>query len=1028
MTSPNNSWIFYDGPPFASGTPHMGHLLAGIIKDTVVRYRCGKKARNNRFGWDTHGLPIESKANDNLGVTCRQDVLDMGIGKYNAECRKLVLSCVPEWKIVTEKMARDIDMDNPYMTMDLDFMNSVWWVFSELYKKNLVYHGVKIMAYSPGMQCPLSNSEAALNYRDVNDPSLTLMIPIKFQGLNCHILVWTTTPWTLSCNLLLCVNPTSEYALFELDDRRRVIALKHYFNGKHNVLTTFPGSDLVGLMYEPLFGFYADDYNNAFMIVSDPMVSNETGTGVVHIAPGFGQDDYNVAVKIGLISSTILPPCPLDDKCMFTSPVADDPLFGHKFVKECDKDVIAFLKQKGYVFQVGSIKHSYPYCYRTDKPLIYRTYPAWFIEVEKHKDSIVKNAMSVNWHPVEVKNRFMGQMDTVVDWCVSRNRFWGTPLPIWTNAEGEIIVIESSYQLSQMCQKPITDIHLEHVIDIELPSPTGKSNLKHVGLVLDCWFESGSMPFAQHGYPFKATNPNVIDDIFPADFIAEGVDQTRGWFYSLLVISTLLFDKSPFKNVIVNGHILGNDGQKMSKKTKNYSDPKVLLEEYTSDVVRLALLSSPAVKAQSYKLDLKKLYEIKAGFSMMMNNCLAFWKQSLEIYVHNNGPFTFQKYTANTNPNDVDDLLDIWIMQYTNQFITSMRKQLDEYQLIHLIDDVNNMIDKMSRWYIKLKKSDLKGESGKNTHYKSLNAMTTCLYHISLILTPITPHMADKIFATIKDVIEINERPDGYDLIDIPVTFDMIDTMEVFIDTIELGRKIREKHKRSHKMPVKSINIVVDGPDKIMCLKQLEHCLIDELNTLDITYSMDFSQQVKYRFVPDKAIIRMRYSEYKMKNFCDLDDPNVMDLNTKGYNSVKYMIDDNKYQFVKVDKDCYVMYVDVIGKKDNNMASSNVILHMDMTYTDDMNELYVINCICRSINAKRKECNLKPIDNVDYKFTGNEIVENLLAKHDVLILSKLNRSIEKIEDQNHNFNYEYDIDLNELMNGIKFKIHFLYKF
>lgn len=1011
----NESFIFYDGPPFASGSPHMGHLLAGVIKDCIVRYHSNNKGKEFPFGWDCHGVPIESKANDILKITCRQDVIDMGIGAYNNECRKLVLSCVDKWKVVTEKMGRNIDMDHPYMTLDLDFMNSVWWVLSQLYKKNMVYHGVKIMAYSPGMECPLSNSEAGLNYLDVNDPSLTLAIPVKFSDVNCKVLVWTTTPWTLSCNLLLCVNPTLKYCIYQCNKTYEYfIARENYFTKKADyiVVKTCTGADLVGVMYQPLYNFYKDVYVNSFMIVSDHMVASDTGTGIVHIAPGFGQDDYNVALKLGLISDTILPPCPLNDKCEFISPVADDVLFGSKFVKDCDKDVIANLKQRGFVFNVGSIKHSYPYCYRTDRPLIYRTYPAWFVKVKDYKNDIVKSAESVNWYPNEVKSRYLGQMDSVVDWCISRNRFWGTPIPIWTNDEGEIIVVESSYQLCELTGRDISDIHLEHVIDLELTSPTGKSNLKHIGLVLDCWFESGSMPFAQHGYPFKTT---TLNNIFPADFIAEGIDQTRGWFHSLLVISTLLYDKSPFKNVIVNGHILGVDGLKMSKKTGNYTDPEILLDKYTSDVVRLALLGSPAVKAQSYKADVKKLDEIKAAFTYMMNNCLEFWKQSLEIFNHNNN----KEFTYDPS-HETKDVLDNWIMQYTNKFITSIRKQLDNYQVFHLMDDVNDMIDKMSRWYIKLKKNDFKGENGNDVHYCSLSTMTTCLYHIASILTPITPHMAIKIFHTIKMVSGFND--DITTGIRFPPCPNMIDTMKVFIDTINTGRKIREKLERSHKMPVKSINIAVSDDSMVESLKLVEEYLMEELNTMEITYSTDFQKQVSYRFVPDKSIIRSKYREYKMKNFIELDNPDVSSLVEQGYCVTKYMLDDSRYQFIQIYRDCYIMYVSAASFKDGfeTMATPNMVLNLDITYNEDMNELYMINCICRAINAARKDCKLKPIDNVDYKFVGSDKVELLITKYRDLILNKLNKPIEAKNEES--YNYEFVVDVLE-----PFKVYFYFR-
>ena len=558
------SFVFYDGPPFATGLPHYGHILAGTIKDVVARYKTMKGFHvPRRFGWDCHGLPIENEIEKEHKFKSASDIEGFGIANFNEECRKIVFRYSSEWKSTVERMGRFVSFDQTYRTMDLSFMESVWWVFGQLWEKDLIYEGFKVMGYSPALGTPLSNFEMNLNYREVDDPSLTMKF--RMQGGNTHLLVWTTTPWTLPSNLCLAVAAKETYVKIKDNDTEEsyIIAkerLSSYYKKEdaYTIEEEMKGSDLVGKTYQPLFPYFAGQ-KNAFKILEADFVTLSNGTGIVHLAPAFGEDDFAVCRKenIELV-------CPIDVNCNFTEEV---PEFQGVFVKDADKEIIRLLKGEGKVFQHTTIRHRYPFCWRTDKPLIYRAVTTWFVAVEKIKDRLIENNKQINWVPGHVKKgRFGKWLENARDWAISRNRYFGTPIPIWRSEDGDVRIISSVKELSEKSGKDgIDDIH-RHFIDDLTFEEDGKI-FKRIPEVFDCWFESGSMPYAQNHFPFENEEETMKN--FPADFIAEGLDQTRGWFYTLNVLSTALFDKPAFRNVIVNGIVLAEDGHKMSKRLKN---------------------------------------------------------------------------------------------------------------------------------------------------------------------------------------------------------------------------------------------------------------------------------------------------------------------------------------------------------------------------------------------------------------------------------------------------------------------------
>jgi len=593
-------FTFYDGPPFATGLPHFGHLLAGTIKDIIPRYWSMKGYHvPRRFGWDTHGLPIEHEIDKKLGISGRAAVMEMGLANYNAECRAIVMRYRDEWRHTVERLGRWIDFDNDYKTMDFKFMEREWWVFKQLFDKDQVYSGFRVMPYSKALTTALSNMESNQNYQDINDPAVVVSFPLK-KDPETSLLIWTTTPWTLPSNLAIAANPDFEYIkIHDEKSGKNYILLEKLLTtlykdpkkAKFKVIEKMKGSDMLGWEYEPLFPYFVDEFSDvAFKVVNATYVSADSGVGLVHQAPAFGEDDYNVAVANGIVTEKRGPPDPVDEGGRFTDKVKE---FSGMDVHDADKHIIKHIKAQGRLVVESQIHHSYPMCYRSDTKLIYRAVPSWFIRIKGIIPQMLEAIKGQHWTPSFVKeNRFGNWIENAHDWNVSRNRYWGTPIPLWVSDDlQEKVCVGSVEELKQLSgyEGEITDIHRDKIDHITIPSKQGKGQLKRVEDVFDCWFESGSMPYAS------------VDDFeksFPADFIAEGLDQTRGWFYTMLVLGVHLFGKASFKNCIVNGIVLAEDGKKMSKRLKNYPPPDFVMERYGSDALRLYMISSPAVRAE----------------------------------------------------------------------------------------------------------------------------------------------------------------------------------------------------------------------------------------------------------------------------------------------------------------------------------------------------------------------------------------------------------------------------------------------
>ncbi|OGH67037.1 MAG: hypothetical protein A3B90_03225, partial [Candidatus Magasanikbacteria bacterium RIFCSPHIGHO2_02_FULL_41_13] len=744
-------YAFYDGPPFATGLPHYGHLVASAMKDVVPRFWTMNGYRvERRWGWDCHGLPVENIIEKELGFAGRKDIVEFGVGKFNEACRATVLKYAEEWKTVVDRMGRWVDMENDYKTMDTNFMESVWWVFSELWKKDLIYEGHKAMHVCPRCSTPLSNFEVTQGYKDVKDISVTAKFKLKNAekfGLDApvSILAWTTTPWTLPGNVLLAVGADIDYVLVKFENEYFVVArdlVGSVFEEKqYEVVSEVKGSEFVGLEYEPLFPYFAS-IANAFRVVAADFVTTNDGTGVVHIAPAFGEDDYNVGQRenVPLLQHVKMDGTFVDEVVDFAGLEAkpkDDPT-------RTDVEVIKWLAGVGKLFSKKKFEHSYPHCWRCDTPLLNYATSCWFVKVTHMKDELLANNEKTNWIPDHVKDgRFGKWLEGARDWAISRNRFWGTPLPVWRcNDEkcGNIKVFASVESLEAASGQSVKDLHKHIVDEITFSCEKCAAPMHRISEVLDCWFESGSMPYGQMHYPFE--NKEKFEATFPAQFIAEGQDQTRGWFYTLHVLATALTrGENPsipvaatpaFQNVIVNGIVLAEDGKKMSKKLQNYPDPTLMLEKYGADAVRFYLVSSPVMHAENLNFSEAGVREV---FNKLVNtlwNCFEFYKM-------------FAAEQTNFETTKSKSILDQWILAKLQMLVQEVTLNMKKYQLAEASRPIVEFVTELSQWYVRRSRDRFKGDDDADKQ-QALATLREVFMTLSKVMAPFTPFIAEQIY------------------------------------------------------------------------------------------------------------------------------------------------------------------------------------------------------------------------------------------------------------------------------------------
>ncbi|MCR4575652.1 MAG: isoleucine--tRNA ligase [Lentisphaeria bacterium] len=862
-------FVFYDGPPFATGLPHYGHLLAGTIKDVVPRYQtmCGKYVERT-FGWDCHGLPIEALAQDKLKLSGTYAIMQAGVDVFNEKCRSMVLTYVNEWKQTVNRMGRWVDFENGYKTMNPTYMETIWWVFKQLWDQGRVYKAHRIMPYSWALTTPLSNFEANQNYKDVQDPTVTVRMKLtdaKFDipaDITPYICIWTTTPWTLPENLAVCVGPDVDYCLLKDGDTNDAYILAKarisaYYKKpeEYTVLLECKGRDLVGLHYEPIFPYFKDA-PNAFRVLMDDYVTTTDGTGIVHQAPAYGEDDYRVcrAAGIDLID-------PLDDEAKFTDAVPD---FKGMNVKEADKLIIKHLKQIGKLVQQSTIVHSYPFCYRTETPLIYRAIDAWYVRVEDLHERLLKNNLQTTWMPEYVGDkRFANWLADAKDWNISRNRFWGSCLPVWINVDDpkDMICVGSIAELEQLSGVKVTDLHKHFIDKIEIHKD-GKT-YRRTPEVLDCWFESGSMPYAQHHYPFD--NKEKVESTFPADFIAEGLDQTRGWFYSLLVLATCLFDKPAFKHVVVNGLVLAEDGRKMSKRLKNYPDPTEIIEKYGADALRLFLLASPAVRAEDLRFSENGVKEILRTVIIPLWNATSFFATYARI--DNWKP----EGDVAAPPKNITNILDKWILSKLMETIVDIRKSMDSFDLQGGATRFTSLIENLTNWYIRRSrrrfwKSD--NDNDKNEAYQTLHYVIVTICQLA---APFIPFVTEKIYRAFRT----ESMPESVHLCDYPqVTEGLLDAdlNKCMADTmcaVERGHFLRTQASIKVRQPLGKAVLVSANKQVRDNLGSMAKVIAEELNVKEISIMEDEEELVTLSAKPNLKKLGPKLGK-RMKDFMPL--------------------------------------------------------------------------------------------------------------------------------------------------------------
>ena len=985
-----------------------------------------------RFGWDCHGLPIEFEIekilkrekieSENLLTAeelkneeivkkkisemtlSKADIEEYGIARYNEKCESIVMKYASEWEETITRLGRWIDFKNDYKTMNFSFMESVWWVFKQLWDKGLVYKGARVMPYSTGCTTPLSNFEVAQSYKDVQDVAITVGCPIESDDerfKDTSFLVWTTTPWTLPSNLALCVNENFEYVrVFDEQKKWYFILLSElvpkYYKKAPKIEGKFKGSELVGLKYKPLYDYFYEQFKNtAFKVISDDYVTNTSGTGIVHQAPGFGEDDHRVCMKHGIVDNKDnLPPCPLDDVGRFVEPVTK---YLGMYIKDADKVICEDLRQNLRLFKKDAIFHSYPFCWRSDTPLIYRTVPSWFVSVTELREKLLANNKKTYWVPEHVQEgRFHNWLADCKDWTISRSRYWGTPIPVWMSDDGEeMVAVGSVKELEELSGVTgITNLHRQYVDSITIPSPKGTGKvLRRIKDVFDCWFESGSMPYAQNHYPFE--NPEKFKDSFPADFIAEGLDQTRGWFYTLLVLGTALFDTCPFQNVIVNGLVLAEDGSKMSKSKKNYPDPKLVIDKHGSDALRLYLINSPVVRAEPLKFKEEGVFDVVKEILLQWYNAYRFFVQSVRRYETETGE-TFNSDIANSAK--IENIMDKWIISSSNSLLKSISEEMKAYRLYNVTPKLEGFIDHLTRWYVKINNKRLKGEQKNQTkedRLSCLSALFIALYNVIRVMAPFTPFLTEKMYQNLKGLLTKSEDSIHYEMLpqfdESKIDLEIERTIEAMQAVVKIGRTLRVRKNIPSRTPVSSYIVCNVDEDFVRRVSAMEFFIKKELNihgsviaTSDIhQYSVKLEARSDGKALGKKLGKKFRAFEQAVNaltheelcTFLKTGELTVMDE--------------------KITNKEVVVLSKFVGTEPNFFADgcNNGTLILDTNLSEELKELGYCRETTSKVQQLRKEAGLQYEDKVDVYLNGSDVVVEKL-KRNVAFLNQYLKGME----------------------------------
>ena len=970
-------YTFYDGPPTANGKPHIGHVLTRVIKDMIPRYRTMKGYEVPRkAGWDTHGLPVELEVEKMLGLDGKDQIEKYGLEPFINKCKESVWKYKGMWEDFSSTVGFWADMEKPYVTYDNNFIESEWWALKTIWDKGLLYKGFKIVPYCPRCGTPLSAQEVAQGYKDVKERSAVVRFKVKDE--DAYILAWTTTPWTLPSNLALCVNPKEDYVKVKAADGYTYYmaeALLDTVLGRlaeegqaaYEVLERYKGKDLEYKEYEPLYQCAADaaekQRKKAFFVTCDEYVTLTDGTGVVHIAPAFGEDDANVGRNYDL---------PFVQLVTEKGEMADSTPFAGLFVKKADPEVLKDLDAKGLLFDAPKFEHSYPHCWRCDTPLIYYARESWFIKMTAVKDDLIANNNTINWIPESIgKGRFGDWLENVQDWGISRNRYWGTPLNIWQCECGHMHSIGSIEELKSMSDNCPDDIelHRPYIDDVTIKCPKCGKEMHRVPEVIDCWFDSGSMPFAQHHYPFE--NKEIFEKQFPAQFISEAVDQTRGWFYSLLAISTLLFNKAPYQNVIVLGHVQDENGQKMSKSKGNAVDPFDALQQYGADAIRwyFYVNSAPWLPNRFHG---KAVMEGQRKFMGTLWNTYAFF-----VLYANIDEFDASKYTLEY---DKLSVMDKWLLSKLNTLIKTVDDNLANYRIPESARALQDFVDDMSNWYVRRSRERFWAKGMEQDKINAYMTLYTALVTVSKVAAPMIPFMTEQIYQNLVRSVD-KTAPESIHLCDYPVVNeDYIDTeleanMENVLKLVVMGRACRNTSNIKNRQPIGQMFVKAE----FTLPEFYQEIVADELNVKNVKFTDDVRDFTSYSFKPQLKTVGPKYGKMLggIKKALDTIDGNAAmdELNANG--SLKLDIDGQEITLFK--EDLLIDTAQIEGYVSENDNGITVVL--DTNLTEELLEEGFVREIISKIQTMRKEAGFEVMDKIRVTYTGSEKAESIFAKY-----------------------------------------------
>ena len=980
------TYTFYDGPPTANGKPHIGHVETRTIKDMIPRYRTMKGYMVPRkAGWDTHGLPVELEVEKLLGLDGKEQIEEYGLAPFIDKCKESVWKYKGMWEDFSRTVGFWADMDNPYVTYDDNFIESEWWALKTIWDKGLLYKGFKIVPYCPRCGTPLSSHEVAQGYKAVKERSA--IVRFKVKGEDAYFLAWTTTPWTLPSNVALCVNPEETYLKVKAADGYTYYIAKALADkvlgslaeeGKaaYEVLETYVGKDLEYKEYEPLYKCAGDaaekQKKKAHFVTCDDYVTMTDGTGIVHIAPAFGEDDSRIGRNYELPFVQFV-----DGKGDLT---AETPYAG-KFVKDADPLVLKDLDAEGKLFDAPKFEHDYPFCWRCDTPLIYYARESWFIKMTAVKDDLVRNNKTINWIPASIgEGRFGNWLENIQDWGVSRNRYWGTPLNIWECECGHQHSIgsrEELYKMSGNEKAKTVEFHRPYIDEITITCPECGKQMKRVPEVIDCWFDSGAMPFAQHHYPFE--NKELFEQQFPANFISEAVDQTRGWFYSLLAESTLLFNKAPYKNVIVMGHVQDENGQKMSKSKGNAVDPFNALETYGADAIRWYFYTSSAPWLPK-RFSGKAVQEGQRKFMGTLWNTYAFF-----VLYANIDNFDASKYTLEY---DKLPVMDKWLLSKLNSTVAEVDSNLDQYRIPEAAKALQDFVDEMSNWYVRRSRERFWAKGMEQDKINAYMTLYTALVTICKAAAPMIPFMTEDIY---QNLVRSNDAsaPESIHLCDFPVVNkDHIDKkleedMEDVLDAVVMGRACRNEAAIKNRQPISRMYIKAD----FTLSEFYQEIIEDELNVKEVVFTDDVRDFTSYTFKPQLRTVGPKYGKQLggiQKHLAALDGNAAMDeLNADG--ALKFDVDGVAVELTKDD-----LLIDMaqkegyVSQEDNKMT---VVL--DTNLTPELVEEGFVYEIISKIQTMRKESGFEVTDHIRVSINGNDRLSEIARKNKDAISGKV---------------------------------------